>query len=59
MVQFQAYAWEARDVDEQYLISIFGRCENGKSVCVTTAFKPYFFIKLSPTITEPQCRDLF
>jgi DNA polymerase delta subunit 1 len=59
MVQFQAYAWEARDVDEEYLISIFGRCANGKSVCVTTAFKPYFFIKLSNTITEPQCRALF
>lgn len=48
MVLFQALSWEARDADEEYLISIFGRTEGGKSVCVTTPFKPYFFVKVPP-----------
>ena len=44
---FQALTWEARDVDDsQHIISIFGRSENGQSVCVSTEFKPYFFVKL-------------
>lgn len=46
MVVFQALTWEARDEDEDHLISIFGKTEGGKSVCVTTAFEPYFYIKL-------------
>tara|TARA_R110002073_G_scaffold123085_3_gene266413 strand:- start:8464 stop:12123 length:3660 start_codon:yes stop_codon:yes gene_type:complete len=48
MVLFQALAWEARDVDDEYLISIFGRTAEGKSACVTTPFKPYFFVKVPP-----------
>ena len=47
MVEFQAISWEARDVAHGYRISIFGRTEKGESVCATTAFKPYFFIKLN------------
>jgi DNA polymerase delta subunit 1 len=46
MVVFQALTWEARDEGEDHLISIFGKTEDGKSVCVTTAFEPYFYIKL-------------
>lgn len=49
MVQFQAISWEAGD-DEQhqkYTVHIFGRTHDGKSVCVTTPFAPYFFIKLN------------
>ena len=46
MVVFQALTWEARDEDEDHLISIFGKTEDGKSVCVTTAFEPYLYIKL-------------
>ena len=53
MVVFQALSWEARDVDNEHLISIFGRTEAGKSVCLTTSFKPYFFIKLTKN-TNPQ-----
>ena len=52
MVAFQALNWESNDIDDEHLISIFGRTEDGKSVCVTTAFNPYFFIKLSKT-TNP------
>ena len=46
MVVFQALTWEARDVEGEHQISIFGKTENGKSVCVTTTFDPYFFVKL-------------
>ena len=47
MVVFQALTWEARDSDEDgHLISIFGKTEDGRSVCVTTEFTPYFYIKL-------------
>ena len=60
MVVFQALTWEARDRTEEvenedgtienvpieHLISIFGRTAEGKSVCVTTKFDPYFFVKL-------------
>ena len=55
MVVFQALTWEARDEEVpgdddgpvgEHLISIFGKTEDGKSVCVTTAFEPYLYIKL-------------
>jgi DNA polymerase delta subunit 1 len=46
MVVFQALTWEARDEGDDHLISIFGKTEDGKSVCVTTTFEPYFYIKL-------------
>ena len=46
MVIFQALSWESRDCDDEYLISVFGRTAEGKSVCVTTSFDPYYFIRL-------------
>ncbi len=52
MVVFQALTWEARDVEGEHLISIFGKTEEGKSICVTTTFDPYFFVKL-PKGTKP------
>ena len=45
MVVFQAVAWEGKDSDDAYIIKIFGRTEEGKSVCLSTKFRPYFFIK--------------
>ena len=46
MVVFQAVAWEGKDSDGgDYIIKIFGRAEDGKSVCLSTKFRPYFFIK--------------
>ena len=59
MTIFQALTWETRDVDDEHLISIFGRTEDGKSVCVTTPFKPYFFIKLSKTASEQSVRNIY
>ena len=52
MVLFQALSWEARDSEGEYLISIFGRTASGKSVCVTTPFKPYFFVKVPPRTND-------
>ena len=50
MVVFQALTWESKDTDDEHLISIFGKTEDGKSVCLTTSFYPYFFIKLPQKI---------
>jgi len=58
-MKFQASSWEARDVDDEYIISIFGRSDTGKSVCVTTAFNPYFFVKLPIRSTEDSARVMF
>ena len=59
MVVFQALTWEARDTDEEHLISIFGKTEDGKSVCVTTTFDPYFFVKLPRGTTQQDVKILF
>jgi len=59
MVVFQALTWEARDVDDEHLISIFGRAGDGKSVCVTTAFNPYYFVRLPPNSTEASVAVLY
>lgn len=46
MIEFQVISWDARDHNEEkFLIHIFGRTMDGKSVHVATHFKPYFFVK--------------
>jgi DNA polymerase delta subunit 1 len=45
MVHFQAIAWEGQDQDDQFAIRIFGRAEDGRSVCLGTPFQPFFYIK--------------
>ncbi len=52
MVVYQALTWESRDVEEDHMVSIFGKSEDGDSVCVTTIFRPYFFIKLGKNDSE-------
>ena len=59
MVVFQALTWEARDVEGEHQISIFGKTENGKSVCVTTTFDPYFFVKLPKGTTQQDVKRLY
>ena len=59
MVVFQALTWESRDTDDEHLISIFGKTEEGKSVCLTTAFTPYFFIKLPDKIDAGKIRRIY
>tara|TARA_B100001142_G_scaffold330294_1_gene397729 strand:+ start:368 stop:3073 length:2706 start_codon:yes stop_codon:yes gene_type:complete len=46
MVQFQVLTWDARDENDEHIIRLFGKTMNGESVCVTTPFVPYFFIKI-------------
>ena len=58
-VEFQALTWEAIDTDDEHLISIFGKTEDGKSVCVTTVFTPYFFIKLSERVTQQTVQEIY
>ena len=52
MVIFQAISWEAYDTDTRYRVHIFGRTADGKSVCVTTTFQPYFFVKLKSNSSD-------
>ena len=54
MTVFEALTWDARDDEDigRHVISIFGRTADGKSVCVSTVFEPYFFIKLSKSDRE-------
>ena len=59
MVVFQALTWEARDEDDDHKISIFGRTAEGKSVCVTTTFDPYFFVKLPKGTTQQDVKLLY
>jgi len=59
MVVFQALTWEARDVEGEHHISIFGKTEAGKSVCVTTTFDPYFFVKLPKGTTQQDVKRLY
>jgi len=46
MVVFQALTWETEDKDDKHLVHIFGKTQSSKSICLTTHFPPYFFIKL-------------
>jgi DNA polymerase delta subunit 1 len=64
--EFQCISWIAKDMNEddedsgeeesdstkQYKISIFGRCNNGNSICVHTHFFPYFFVEVPDKWTE-------
>ena len=58
-IEFQALTWETVDTDEEHLVSIFGKTENGKSVCVTTAFTPYFFVKLPERVTQQTIQEIY
>lgn len=65
MVVVQALTWEARDEPDddmtgtvgEHIISIFGKTETGKSVCVTTTFTPYFFIKIDGRMIPSELYD--
>ena len=60
MVVFAALTWEASDFeDSDHIINIFGRTEDGKSVCVSTSFSPYFFIKLPKGTNDTGSKILF
>tara|TARA_B100000768_G_scaffold5801_1_gene6788 strand:- start:1736 stop:4480 length:2745 start_codon:yes stop_codon:yes gene_type:complete len=46
MVIFQVLTWDSRDEDDEHYIRLFGKTIEGKSVCVSTTFNPYFFVKI-------------
>jgi DNA polymerase delta subunit 1 len=58
-VEFQALTWETVDTDDEHLVSIFGKTEDGRSICVTTAFTPYFFIKLPERVTPQTVQEIY
>jgi len=49
---FQALTWEARDVNDEegnvseHQVSVFGKTDAGKSVCVSFNFNPYLFVRI-------------
>ena len=51
MVQFQVLTWDARDENDEHIIRLFGKTLKGDSVCVSTKFIPYFFIKVPALMT--------
>ena len=59
MVVFQALTWEPRDTEDEHHVSIFGKTEDGKSVCVTTSFSPYFFIKLTFGTSQQTVNEIY
>jgi DNA polymerase delta subunit 1 len=42
---FQAIAWDGQDEDDQYIVRTFGRTSDGKSVCLTTEWNPFFYVR--------------
>ena len=59
MVVFQVLTWETQDTEDEHLISIFGKTKEGKSVCVTSSFTPYFFLKLPKKMSSLDVRNLY
>lgn len=51
-MNFQAIAWEGEDIEDQYVIRIFGRSDDGTSVSLGTNFNPYFFIKTPSDVKD-------
>lgn len=45
-LEFQALTYESGDEDGRFFIRIFGKTQDGKSVCLKTAFTPYFFVEI-------------
>ena len=45
MAVFQAVAWDGEDKDDRFVIRIFGRSADGKSVALSTNFEPSFYVK--------------
>lgn len=59
-LSFQAVSWVNKDIsendeddeddyDRQFKIYIFGRDNNGKSVCLKTSYNPYFYVEVPET----------
>jgi hypothetical protein len=49
MVVFQVISWDARDIDDQYTITAYGRTAESHSVALSFTFQPYFFVRTGRT----------
>jgi DNA polymerase delta subunit 1 len=59
-VAFQAIAWDGADnEDGDFVIRIFGRAEDGRSVALSTKFQPYFYIKTNDDLGAFLKREFF
>ena len=66
MVQFQVLIWDSHDEEQTHVIRLFGKTAKGESVCVTTHYTPYFFVKIPKgtlkdamiTCIEKACPDV-
>lgn len=54
METFQVVTWEAGDEDEQYLIHLFGRTEDGRPVHVRVKYYPCLFLKVKNPPKHPK-----
>jgi DNA polymerase delta subunit 1 len=45
MVQFQVISWDARDIQNKYTITMYGRTSEGSSVALSCQFQPYYFLR--------------
>lgn len=50
-MDFQVVAIEGQDIENEYMITLYGRRKDGQSASVTTPFRPYFFIKAEKSIS--------
>ena len=49
----QPVDWYEHDKDGNYVIDVFGRCENKEVACVRlTGFKPYFYVDQKPDLFD-------
>jgi len=42
-------AWDARDIDEEYTVTMYGRTAEGDSVALSCKFQPYYFLRTNNT----------
>lgn len=51
-MDFQVVSIEGQDIDGEYMITLYGRTRDGKSIAVTTPFRPYFFIRVDKPLQQ-------
>ena len=51
-MDFQVVSIEGQDIDGEYMITLYGRTRDGKSIGVTTPFRPYFFIRVDKPLQQ-------
>ena len=46
MIHFQALTWDSKDEHGQYMINIFGKTDDGKSVYTKVKYNPKFYVEI-------------